>query len=176
MRPVSITACGPDGISLLDIAAAVARTARQTLTPMWIEWKRVNRYPGPLEPASHDVCVPTAFALREALTRTIPEIRWKAVGGRPTTRTPQGGFRSNDGKYHPHLWVEGRCQEGIAVVDITADQFGAEPVVADAGRLAARYTANASQALLRRYEAHETGTVERFLFAINIVFHHQSTA
>ncbi len=175
MVTVSIIADLPTRVSLFHIVTAVARTARMAWEPMWLEWKRVNRYPGPIEPASRDVCVPTSFALRDALRRTVPEIWWKVAGGRPTKRTPRGGFMDSQGTPHPHLWVVGRCVEGPVVVDISADQFGAEPVLVEVGPLT-RHTANATTRPLRYYEAHEATTVEMFLLALDHAFKRQTVA
>ena len=173
MAAVSITAPNREGVSLLDIAREVAAMARAALPPMWIEWKRLNGF-HPVEPASYGVCVPTSFALRNALRRAVPEVRWDVVGGRPTKRTPRGGFLSRDGKANPHVWVVGRGSEGVAVIDITADQFGCEPVVA---MLSGRsYKANATRRLLQRYEAHELVTAEMFTMAIDHAFRRTTAA
>lgn len=40
-----------------------------------------------------------------------------------------GGFTSKDGMCHGHYWVEADAAAGTFVLDITADQFGHEPVV-----------------------------------------------
>ncbi len=41
-----------------------------------------------------------------------------------------GGALALDGSWHGHYWVEGRTADGVEfVADITADQFGREPVV-----------------------------------------------
>lgn len=40
-----------------------------------------------------------------------------------------GGAKATDGAWHGHYWVEGVTADGIAfVADVTADQFGHEPV------------------------------------------------
>lgn len=41
-----------------------------------------------------------------------------------------GGAADVNGKWHGHYWVEGRTESGFDfIADITADQFGFEPVV-----------------------------------------------
>lgn len=51
------------------------------------------------------------------------------------TTTPKGGDGQGDGGYfdatrgHGHYWLEVDTPAGAYVVDITADQFGADPVV-----------------------------------------------
>lgn len=40
-----------------------------------------------------------------------------------------GGYRAADGNMHGHYWLEVGCTHETYIVDITADQFGSEPVV-----------------------------------------------
>lgn len=40
-----------------------------------------------------------------------------------------GGFTTADGACHGHYWVEADAAAGTLVLDITADQFGHEPVL-----------------------------------------------
>lgn len=40
-----------------------------------------------------------------------------------------GGFTTPDGVCHGHYWVEANTAAGALVLDITADQFGHEPIV-----------------------------------------------
>ena len=157
-----------ENCSLLDIIEATAALARTAWEPVWPIWKRLNRYPGPEAPGSRDSCIPTSFALRIALARTVPEVRWRVVGGRPTKRNPASGVVDAKGTIRPHLWVEGRHGRTRIVVDITADQFGLKPVVVATG-VTASHTASATARLLRFYEAHESDTITRFLAALNAV-------
>lgn len=100
--------------------------------------------------------------MRRVLDLAVPELRWRVAGGRPTARTPRGGFFDATGTSHPHLWVEGRRRGAQILVDLTADQFGGPPVVVEEGDSPA-YLANATGVLLARYEQHEDSTVCMFV-------------
>lgn len=152
---------------LINIAAAVAEIARKTWEASWPVWKQLAGHPNPTGPAAHDVCVPTSFALRNALRRTIPEIHWKVVGGRPTKHTPAGGFVDNNGVPHPHLWVEGKQNGSRIIVDVTADQFGAKPVIVT-NKHFSQHTSNATSRLLCSYEQHEAVSIEFFMALLDI--------
>lgn len=159
--------------ALVAIVRAIAETARVAWEPIWPVWKRVNRYPGPSETASADCCIPSSFALRDALRRTVPELRWQVVGGRPTKRTPAGGFLDANGVPHPHLWVEGRRRRGCIVADITADQFGGDAVLISENGSAC-HTPNATTGLLDYYEKHEAVTIEIFMAALDAIMQHRA--
>lgn len=149
---------------LLDIVSYAAETARSSWEGPWMLWKAIAGYPDLDAPPATDACIPTAFALRDVLWKMIPEYSWKAVGGRPTKRTPAGGFRDRTGVSHPHLWVEGRRTGDLVIVDITADQFGAPPIIVHEG-LSPIHTANNTPRLLKRFAEHEAPTIE-FLVTI----------
>lgn len=56
---------------------------------------------------------------------------WRLVAGKPVTKEKEGtnegcfGFRTSSGIFFDHCWV----QSDNLIVDITADQFGAEEVI-----------------------------------------------
>lgn len=50
-----------------------------------------------------------------------------------------GGFIDRTGAMHGHYWVEAQTHDGLIVIDITADQFGEEPVVLAKAQQALQY-------------------------------------
>lgn len=152
-------------LTLEDLVYGAASLAREAWEPIWPVWRRLVGCPEGPAP-SFEACVPSAFALEVALRQIVPELRWKAVGGRPTSRTPTAGCRAPAGTWHPHLWVEGRRRGAPRVaVDVTADQFGCPPVVV--AHNAIGYRANATGSILARYRQSEHATVSLLLEALN---------
>lgn len=153
-----------------EIAEATVRMVRKALEPVWPAWKAIGGYDCESDGVpSRDCCVATSFALRDALRRTTPEVHWKVTGGRPTRRTPKGGYLDKHGVPHAHLWVEGRIGSDRIIADITADQFGGAPIICEVGH-AKGYTANATKGLLRYYEAHQSDSIKFFLEVIDAQF------
>lgn len=152
-------------LTLSDTIFAVATMAREAWEPIWPVWRLTGGCPEGAAP-SHEACVVTSFAIEAVLTYLVPECRWRVAGGRPTTRTPHGGYRDPSGVAQPHLWVVGRRRgESPWIVDLTADQFGGPPVVAT--QEGGHYHANATRSVLERYRLHERETVEIFLEALD---------
>ncbi len=147
---------------LLDIVTVVALTARKAWEPVWPIWKSLSGHPSPDGLPSVDACIPTSFALGDILNRVVSEYSWRAVGGRPTKRTPAGGFSASEGSAHGHFWVEGKRCGDLVVVDITADQFDGEPVIVHEGP-SPRHSANATRNLIRAYRENEQETVSLFI-------------
>jgi len=142
--------------------------AREAWEPIWPIWRRLSGCPEGSAP-SHEACVITSLALEAALNSLVPERRWRVAGGRPTARTPWGGYRPTRGPSRPHLWVEGRARgREPLIVDITADQFGGPPVAVTTE--APAYRANATRSLLDRYRSRERDTVELLLDALDAYF------
>lgn len=142
----------------LSAVRDVAAICREIWEPVWPLWKLTGGHPEPLrDPPSHDCCVPTSFALEGVLAATAPQLRWRAVGGRPTRRTPAGGYTDGAGVAHPHLWVEGRARGILIGVDITGDQFGGPPVLAREGQ-SPLHVANSTADFLDRLRDNERRT------------------
>ncbi len=77
-------------------------------------------------PNPEGTCLYASFLLRRSLEQFADCVA-KVCGG---DGHGDGGVRGSDGAWHGHYWVEGRTFTGKAfVADITADQFGFEPVV-----------------------------------------------
>lgn len=97
----------------------VAGQVRRFLEPQWEEWHRHEGSPSLLTP-SQGTCGRSSLFLQEALRAEglIAEF----VAGSPSEG--QQGYWL-DGAWHGHAWVE---VDGW-IVDVTADQFGAPPVV-----------------------------------------------
>lgn len=71
-------------------------------------------------------CMYGAFLLRLSLRQfgNCSEVIIRGGGG-----GRDGGYRDGAGVVHGHYWVETCTPEGRFVLDITADQFGADPVL-----------------------------------------------
>lgn len=105
---------------------------RAFLEPVW-EWIRTSRTD---EPLSTGFCIQASMLLKHVLSRRMPNGRWDLAAGHPAYgpegyRGPDaygpGGFMAQDGTWCDHHWVVGRA--GSVIVDITADQFGDDPVI-----------------------------------------------
>lgn len=143
---------------LLGEIENIARICRSIWLPVWPYWKLINGHSADgNELPSHGACIPTSFALAGVLSATVPELRWRVVGGRPTKRTPAGGYTGDDGTGWPHLWVEGRKRGNLVVVDITCDQFGGPDVHVCRGP-SPRHKPNSTRQLLDKYEEYERQT------------------
>ncbi|KSV78886.1 hypothetical protein N182_17975 [Sinorhizobium sp. GL2] len=111
-----------DRTSLLKIATA----ARHFIEPIWMEW---HRHAGADRPtiASQGTCGRTSLFLQRVLSTQGFSADWVCGTPRSGPLEPEiGPFGFNCGKsWQSHAWVE--C--GDFIVDITADQFGAPPVL-----------------------------------------------
>lgn len=150
-----------DACPLADIAFELSFMARKMLEPIWPKWKRAGGHHDPDRLASEDACVVSSLALRSILAHALPEYRWQAVGGRPTLRTPHGGYHGPDGQGGCHMWVEGLARRGRGlepggriVADITADQFGGPEVLVLEGA-SPHHRANYSRPILAFLRAAE---------------------
>ncbi|BCB21974.1 hypothetical protein [Bosea sp. ANAM02] len=113
---------------------AIATEVRSFLDPRWIEFQRQRG----LVYASHPstgMCRLSALFLLRVLEQELPAVGWQCLGGSPDAADEDvdpalglpGGYRDSDGNWSGHYWVADGDFE--LVVDITADQFGGEPVV-----------------------------------------------
>lgn len=100
-------------------------------------------------PASTSTCRFSALMVATVLSKATG-IRWRIVGGSPVAEADfhdirtggNGGIKDPYGTWHGHYW----CVGNNMLVDVTADQFGWDPVVTgDAGdpRYRANYLASA---------------------------------
>ncbi len=124
-------------------------------------WRRWNAAIGecdapPGMPASTGMCLVSSACLAAALRKAFPEGGWTSAGGHPSVhygRMMAGQFRKAcDGRdggmwvrgreaWDGHYWVTGRIDGREVIVDVTADQYGWEPVIVAAGD-DPRYRAN----------------------------------
>lgn len=122
----------------------IAEEARTFLEPRWDAWRVLRGRPVPRgERPSHGMCRMSACFLKQALESEMPDDGWMWVGGRPEPGDDidpdygvPGGFRPTPGsgdlaadEWFAHYWVVD--DEFSLVADITADQFGADPVIVD---------------------------------------------
>lgn len=176
--------------TLLDIAQTFATEARRCWEPLWPGWKRWGGHPEPDRlPASYDTCIISSLALRAVLARGIPEFRWVVVGGRPTRKFPTGGFCDARGIAHPHMWVRGYSNfeamergrkralpMGTRIIaDITADQFGAEPVKVIEG-VTRFYTENYTESFVKHAGGTEAPHIALWLAAFDAAMKDASNA
>lgn len=112
----------------------IAGEVRSFLEPRWIEFQRQRG----LVYASHPstgMCRLSAMFLLHVLEREFPAGGWQCLGGSPDpddedvdpTLGLPGGYRDSNGEWSGHYWIADGGFE--FVVDVTADQFGGEPVV-----------------------------------------------
>ncbi len=120
--PSPSTLLPSDRTSLLKIAAA----ARRFVEPIWEEW---HRHAGADRPAiaAQGTCGRTSLFLQRVLNTQGFGAEWVCGTPRSGPLGPENGpFGFRWGKtWQSHAWVE--C--GNFIVDITADQFGAPPVL-----------------------------------------------
>ncbi|NUS71045.1 MAG: hypothetical protein HOQ41_22055 [Ensifer adhaerens] len=116
------TPLSANATALFDIATA----ARRFVEPIWVEWHRAWGGTPPAIP-SQWTCGRTSLFLVRVLSAQGFKAHW--VSGTPRTKPdePEIGPYGYvcDGVWQSHAWVE--C--GDFIVDITADQFGAPPVL-----------------------------------------------
>lgn len=140
----------------------VAVTVRDFLELAWRDWRADRGIPQP-EINSYSMCRMSSAFLAKRLTDELGG-EWHVLGGAGEEGwdlgdcllgAEPGGVLSTDGVWSGHWWVKGH---GI-IVDVTADQFGLDPVIAtsdDDQRYARNYTARA----MRKYLSRVTKTVE----------------
>ena len=107
---------------LIDLAT----DARSFLEPIWIEWHDAWEGDSP-SIASRWTCGRSSLFVVNALGHEGIAATWKSGVPRDFEDGPDHGafgFRAN-GKWESHAWVEA----GGYIVDVTADQFGAPPVI-----------------------------------------------
>ena len=138
----------------------LAHDLRRQLEPHWRAWKTEKGKPTDA-PTSHGMCRFTTAYLLCALPAHGLRVRPRAKGGMadfhpadpgqlPRFDGRPGGFQDADGLWHDHTWLEVTLTEGSYILDLTADQFGAEPVLlVPAGDR--RYRANWRDAAIRRH-------------------------
>jgi hypothetical protein len=103
--------------------------ARNFLEPRWFS---LHQLWGDSQPRalSKFMCRYTSIFLK-AVLNIETQASWRLVAGRPILKEYEGtekgfaGFCTSTGLYFDHCWV----QLGDLIVDITADQFGAEAVI-----------------------------------------------
>lgn len=96
------------------------------MEPIWLGWHRTWNGDAPSTP-SQWTCGRTSLFLVRALTAEGLDASWASGTPRLSPESPElgdFGFLSDIG-WQSHAWVE--C--GNIIVDITADQFGASPVL-----------------------------------------------
>ena len=77
-------------------------------------------------PLTEGSCLYGSYLLSKMLEQFLPGCSAAIRGG---DGCGDGGYLDVQGVWHGHYWVEATTLEGCFVVDVTADQFGAAPVV-----------------------------------------------
>lgn len=104
----------------------LALAARRFMEPVWLEWHSAGNREAPTTP-SQWTCGRTSLFLARALGSEGFMASWASGTPRLSSDGPElgpFGFLTHTG-WQSHAWVE--C--GNLIVDITADQFGAPPVL-----------------------------------------------
>jgi hypothetical protein len=103
--------------------------SRNFLEPRWLSLHQSWGEPL-VEKPSRYMCRYTSIFLKEVLNAATPE-SWRLVAGRPVRQEQEGteaggfGFCTSSGLFFDHCWV----QSVDLIVDLTADQFGADAVI-----------------------------------------------
>lgn len=77
-------------------------------------------------PHTEGSCWYGSYLLSKMLGQFLPGCSAAIRGG---DGCGDGGYRDAQGDWHGHYWVEVTTPDGCFVVDVTADQFGAAPIV-----------------------------------------------
>lgn len=101
---------------------------RSFLEAMWFHTHREWQDEQPSVPSRH-MCRYSSLFLKRILKKNH-DINADIIAGRPSQEldgTPQGeyGFEDANGNLHDHCWL----QVNDWIIDITADQFGAEKII-----------------------------------------------
>ncbi|MGF6173721.1 hypothetical protein [Ensifer sp. 4252] len=110
----------------LAVIRNLAVAARQFMEPIWLEWHSAWNGEAPITPAQW-TCGRTSLFLVRVLKAEGLETSWASGTPRLSPSGPElgnFGFLSEAG-WQSHAWAE--C--GNIIVDVTADQFGAPPVL-----------------------------------------------
>jgi hypothetical protein len=103
--------------------------ARAFLEPRWLTLHQSWGEAQPTIPSQY-MCRYSSIFIQKILN-TYPNQSWQLVAGRPLSRALEGrpdglfGFCTASGLFFDHCWV----QSADLIVDLTADQFGAETVI-----------------------------------------------
>lgn len=104
----------------------IASAARLFIEPVWPQWHRLRGRPVS-HPASRYTCGRTSLFLRDVLRHEGHPAEWMSgtpyAGGSGTPDAPCGFY--SGARWEGHAWVI----SGSTIVDITADQFGCDPVL-----------------------------------------------
>lgn len=136
---------------------------------VWPEWRR--RHPSEEEtmppgsgiPEAHGMCSLSSACLLPLVEAAFPDGGWKIAGGHPSVAYRRerdqflkafegldGGMWDRlNGQWDGHYWLEGRHGGERIILDVTADQYGWDPVVVT-GADDPRYRANYTAATLRK--------------------------
>lgn len=135
---------------------------RAFLEPKWRDWRASNEsHRGDPGVVSFRMCGFSSLFLREALMADFPAGAWAVKGGCSSFHPAdpgwtgdgergRGGMVDAAGAWHDHYWVTGTCIDGPVILDLTADQFGHDPIiVTDKGD--SRYLRNWRDSHVRRH-------------------------
>lgn len=113
---------------------AIATEVRSFLEPRWIQFQRQRGLVCASHPSTGMCRLSTLFLLR-VLEQELPAGGWQCLGGcsdatdedvDPNLGLP-GGYRDSNGDWSGHYWISDGGFE--LIIDVTADQFGGDPVV-----------------------------------------------
>lgn len=104
----------------------LASAARTFLEPFWVRWRQSRSEPVPAIPSAH-TCGRSSLFLRNALRLEEYPAEWaNGIPRNAEERAELGPFGFFSGwRWESHAWVV----SGDHILDITADQFGADPVI-----------------------------------------------
>lgn len=137
---------------LFEIAVSV----RGFIEPIWHEWHRASGGPPP-KVAAASTCGRSSLFLVEVLHHAGLDAEWQSGTPRLSEAGPElGPYGFFTGRrWESHAWV--RC--GAHIIDITADQFGADRIIVTAAD-DARYRVGERDTALPAYVAARRAAVD----------------
>lgn len=111
---------------MLDDIQNIASAARQFMEPVWHHWHQSRGRTVP-HPTSRYTCGRTSLFLRDVLRHEGHRAEWMSgtpYAGGSGAPDAACGFYSGT-RWEGHAWVI----SGDTIIDITADQFGGDPVL-----------------------------------------------
>ena len=154
-----------DGHSLQAELFSTAKRLRRFMEPVWDDWRAAEPWHHGATPSA-GACGRTSLFVRDVLRRQGHDAQWSNGVPRRSELAPIGDFGFYvGGRWESHAWVT--CQDWI--VDITADQFGAPPVIvtpATDPRYAANNLDTADPDAILRRQATATSLIAAWLKSV----------
>ena len=153
-----------NALQLRERLHETAKRLRRFMEPVWDDWLAAEPWRRGSTPSAGS-CGRTSLFVRDVLRWQGHDAHWSNGIPRLAETSPIGDFGFFAGRWESHAWVT--CQGWI--VDITADQFGAGPVIvtpATDRRYAANNLDAADPESIMRRQATAAGLMAAWLGAL----------